>query len=251
MFPSISFAADISSIQKEMPEWAQQRIPSITRNALNDTAEDMVSAELAKISGVFDRPTPFTAERAVEFPRNQRATRDRLEAVINVRDGAGVTPEKYLKAEIEGGPRAPKRFELALRAKGLMAIDEFATLAIGFKRDAYGNLPGSTVVSILSQLQAFSEMGFKANESARSKKRNIRAGKARYFVPKEGSGLRRGVYERVGNRISAVVIFVRQPIYRKRFDFGQASVAKAERVFGAYWERHFYRELAKANGGSS
>ena len=174
--------------------------------------------------------------------------------MIIVRDEAagGIPPSKYLYAEVQGGPRRAKAFELALRRAGLMEQDEYAVPAIGYKRDAYGNLPGPTIVAILSQLKAFAEVGFKMNETARSRRRKMveRAGKKRqrYFVPAPGSGLRRGVYERVGNRIRAVLIFVRTPTYRVRFDFGQAAEAKARRVFVPYWEREFYRELKKQTG---
>lgn len=250
MFPTISFSADISSLQKEMPVWAQQRIPSITRNALNSTAEDAVGAEIDKIRGVFDRPTPFT-ERSVVFPRTLRATRDHLEAKIMLRDeapGGGTPPDRYLHAQIFGGARKAKPFERALRRAGIMEPDEFATIAIGYRRNAYGNLAGPTLVAILSQLKAFPEVGHKMNETRRSRMRAGAKRKSRYFVPDEGSKLRRGVYERVGKRIKAVLIFVRQPTYRARFDFGQATEAKARRVFAAYWQREFYRELQKAVG---
>lgn len=250
MFPILSFAADILSLQKEMPLWAQQRIPSITRNALNDTAEDAVGAEIDKIRGVFDRPTPFT-ERSVVFPRSLRATKDHLEAKIMLRDeapGGGTPPDRYLRAEMFGGPRRPKPFEKALRLAGIMQPDEFALPAMGYRRNAYGNLPGPTLVAILSQLKAFPEVGHKMNETRRSRMKAGAKRKSRYFVPAEGSRLRRGVYERVGNRIKAVLIFVRQPTYRVRFDFGQATEAKVTRVFTAYWQRHFYTELQKAAG---
>lgn len=253
LFPTISFAADISSLQREMPIWAQQRIPSITRNALNSTAEDAVGAEIDKIRGVFDRPTPFT-ERSVVFPRNLRATKDHLEAKIMLRDeasGGGTPPDRYLQAQIFGGPRKAKPFEKALRRAGIMQPDEFATIAIGYRRNAYGNLAGPTLVAILSQLKAFSEVGHKMNETRRSRMRAGAERKSRYFVPDEGSSLRRGVYERVGKRIKAVLIFVRQPTYRARFDFGQATEAKARRVFAAYWQREFYRELQKATSQTS
>lgn len=249
----ISFESDISSIQAEMPLWAQQRIPSITRNALNDIADDAVFAERDKIRGVFDRPTPFT-ERAVVFPSHLRATKERLEAVVMLRDEApgGVPPAKYLAPEVQGGRRGDKSHERALKRAGIMRPDEYTIPAIGYRRDRYGNVPGPTITAIMSQLKVFSEVGFKMNETQQSRRRKriaVGAGrKARYFVPKEGSGLRRGVYERVGNKVRAVLIFVRQPTYRRRFDFGQATVAKAERVFEGYFNRYFYAELAKATG---
>jgi hypothetical protein len=247
---SVSFAVDISSIQKEMPAWARDRIPSITRNALNDTVPDAAFAETEKIRGIFDRPTPLT-QRA---PLYRKATRDNLTAWVFIRDEAskGTAPARYLEPQVTGGQRGAKRFERALRAIGVMGPNEYAIPAIGFKRDGYGNLPGSLLVRILSQLRAFSEQGHLMNETAKSRSRNRTRVKARYFVPggfrsEMGIGrLPRGVYERAGNRIRAVMIFVEgAPSYQRRYDFGQAAKAKADRVFWPYWQRHFYAELKK------
>lgn len=246
---TISFEADIASIRAEMPKWANERVPSITRNALNDTADDARFAEVEKLRGIFDRPTDFVARS----PRYSKATKEDLTATVFIRDDGRVAPTRVLQAEVEAGPRRPKAFELALRGAGVMRPDEYAVPAIGQPRDAFGNLPGSLIVRILSQMRAFGVAGFRANESTKSRKRNLRLGKARYFVPagvrqERGIGrLPRGIYERVGsNKIRAVMIFVSgPPRYSKRYDFGQASIKKAERVFPAYWQRHFYAEQAK------
>lgn len=245
---SISFAADISSIMSEMPKWAQDRIPSITRNALNDTADDARFAEVQKMRGLFDRPTEYIARS----PRYTKATKDDLTATVYILTDGRIAPTKILLAEVQGGVRQPKAFELALRRIGVMRPEEYAVPAIGQQRDAFGNLPGGLIVKIMSQLQAFTWSGYRANESDRSRKRNLRLGKARYFVPsgarqERGIGrLPRGVYERVGNSIRAVMIFVSvRPRYAKRYDFGQAAITKAERVFPDYWARYFYAELAK------
>lgn len=250
---SISFEADIAELSAALPDFAHNRIPSITRNALNDTVEDARFAEGDKIRGVFDRPTPLTQKSALF----RKATKEHLVAEVFIRDEAsgGTAPAKYLQPQVEGGQRMPKRFELALRAIGAMRPDEYALPAIGYQRNAYGNLPGSLLVRILSQLRA-AEMtaGYMANETGRSRKRNRKRVPARYFVPtgyrqeKGISRLPRGVYERKGNRIRAVLMFVSRPTYRKRYDFGQAAKAKAERVFPQYWQRHFYAELAKHTG---
>lgn len=249
---TVSFEADISSIRAELPEWANRRINSITRNALNDSVTDAQFAEVEKIRGVFDRPAPLTQRS----PLYRRATSDSLTAWVYIRDEAsgGTAPSKYLMPQVMGGARGAKRFEVALRAIGVMRADEFAIPAIGYKRDQYGNIPGATIVRILSQLKAMERFaGSMANETATSKARNVRAGKARYFVPQDSgrraergiSRLPRGIYERNGGTIRAVFVFVRQPVYRKRYDFGQASRVKVERVFWAYWQRHFYAELQK------
>lgn len=252
--PDISFETDITALSKELPEWAQVRIPSITRNALNDTVDDARFAEVARIEGVFDRPTPFT-QKGVLYTR---ATKETLTATVFLRDeasGNGNPPARYLGPEVRGGARGAKGFERRLRAAGVMRGDEFAIPAIGQPRDAYGNLPRGLLNRVLSQLQAAGGVGYLANETARSRKRNPRSRASRYFVVSDAVGgrqdrgigrLPRGVYERRGRSIRAVLIFVSgAPSYRRRYPFGQAAIAKAERVFGAYWTRYFYAELAK------
>lgn len=243
---TISFEADVSALSRDLPDWARNRIPSITRNALNDAARDAVEAERKKILGVFDRPTPFI-QKAPIFARQDRATKDRLEAIVKIRDEAsGTPPSKFLRAEVLGGARKPKAFELRLRRAGIMREDEFATVAMGFRRNQYGNIPGSTLLAILSQLQAAEQFaGYAMNETSRSRARAGSKRTRRYFVPKEGSSLRRGIYMREGTKITAVMIFVRQPTYSKRYDFGQAAAVKAQRVFAGHFRRYFDIEAAK------
>ena len=246
---SLSFKANLDELRRDLPDWAGRRIDSITRNALNDAVVEGVFAEQDKIRGIFDRPTPLT-QKAVLY---RRATSDSLTAWVFIRDEAakGTPPSKYLMPQVLGGPRGAKRFEAALRAIGVLEAGEFAVPAAGYKRDAYGNVPGSTIVAILSQLKAHRDVGYMMNETRPSADRNRKSGKARYFVPsgyrsgKAIGRLPRGIYERRGKTMRAVFMFVRQPRYRKRYDFGQAATAKVNRVFWAYWQRHFYRELAK------
>lgn len=247
---SISFAADLDQLKRELPDWAANRIPSITRNAVNDAVVEARDAESDKIRGIFDRPRPLTQKA----PLYRRATKESLTAWVFIRDEAsgGTPPSKYLMPQVLGGPRGAKRFEEALRARGILGAGEFAVPAAGYRRDQYGNVPGSTIVAILSQLQAAERAaGYMMNETSASRARNIKAGKARYFVPSgtradKGMGrLPRGIYERRGGTIRAVFVFVRQPRYRKRYDFGQAATAKVERVFWAYWQRYFYAEVKK------
>lgn len=247
---SIGFEVDAEAIAAELPRWAQQRIPSITRNALNDVAVEARKAEIEKIRGVFDRPTPFT----LRAPLYRKATKDDLVAEVYLRDtpsGGSRPPSKYLAPQVMGGPRPHKAFERALITAGVMQPSEYAVPAIGQQRDAYGNLPGQLIVRILSQLKAFSQVGYLANRTARSAARHKRKGTARYFVPsgklaERGMGkMARGIYTRDGGKLRAVLVFVKPPRYRKRYDFGQATLAKAQRVFEPAWGRYFEAELAK------
>lgn len=248
---ALSFESDLAPFRASLSDWARNRFPSIARNAINDTVVDAREAEQAKIRGVFDRPRPVT----VRAPLYRRATKEDLTAAIYIND-EGARQERWLLPQVRGGGRRHKPFEQRLIRAGLMEPFEFAVPAIGQKRDAYGNLSGPLLERILSQLGAAAGVGYLANATARSRRRNARRVRERYFVPDERhqGRLPRGVYERQGDRIRAVLVFVSAPHYRPRYDFGQAMFAKAARVFPDYFARRFYAELGKAGavtGGGS
>src|SRR3712207_5175441 len=106
----LSFAADIKELERELPAWARERVPSITRNALNDVAFGARAAEVERIRGVFDRPTPLVQRS----PLVRKATKETLVAEVYIRDDVsrgGTPPAKILAAQVSGGARGPKAFE--------------------------------------------------------------------------------------------------------------------------------------------
>ena len=109
-----------------------------------------------------------------------------------------------------------------------MRGDEFAVPAQGVQLDAFGNVRRSLIVRIVQQ------MG------------RVRRGGYRYFVPAPGSRLPRGVWEQQGKRVRPLMLFVTdRPDYRRRYPFGQATLAEAERIFAPAWHRYWLLELAK------
>lgn len=234
---TLSFEVDISSLSSELPKWAADRIPSITRNALNDTIEEARFAEMDRIRGVFDRPTPYVQRS----PLFAEATKENLVAEVFIRHDSsrgGTPPAKILAAEVMGGARRAKAFELLLRRAGIMAGNEFAVPGRDTPADVHGNVPRSLITRIIAGV------GRGAVQRATGRRRR-RA--SRFFVPAPGSRLRRGVWEQIGPRqVRPALLFVTDvPDYQKRYDFGRATITLAERVFPAYWQRHFYAELAK------
>ena len=84
----------------------REQIPFATAKALTQTAKDVQRAETAEIGKVFDRPIPFTRS-AVGITS---ATKQSLSAKVFLKD----IQAAYLKLQVEGGQRFPKR--RALRA---------------------------------------------------------------------------------------------------------------------------------------
>jgi hypothetical protein len=165
-----------------------------------------------EILRVFDRPTPFT-QRAVTW---LWATADKQAVDVFIRTfaGKGVPASKYLYAEIMGGARRQKRSEVALQR--LMGNRGFWVPGPGLTLDAYGNVPGSSIRRMLSDLQVAGEQ----NTKAAGKRRNKRLGRDIFFVPKPGSKLAPGVWLRRANgSIAPALFFVTHANYKQRFDF--------------------------------
>lgn len=199
--------------------------------ALTRTAKATAAFLGREIDRVFDRPVPFT-RNAVTWLWAEKGVREAVRVFIRYFAGKGVPAAKYLRAEIFGGPRRQKRSEIALRPK--MGNRGYWVPGPGITLDAYGNVPGGTIRRIISDLQLAGEVGYLANRTARSQKRNKRYAKERYFVPAPGSKLAPGVWvRRGGNRgsIAPALLFVTETNYEPRFDFFGKGRAFAEATF--------------------
>lgn len=190
-------------------------LPRAMKNAANATGRYIHAALRSEMTQVFDRPTPW-ALGGLKF---KEATEDKplVRIWLDEFGDKGIPAARFLQAEIEGGPRRRKRFERALIEAGKMPPTAYAVPGRQAPIDAYGNVPGSFIVRVLSDLQAFGEQGYRANR--RGKRRGVR--KTNYFfIPRPGSGKPPGVYWHMPNGLLGIVfLFVSQAAYRKRFDF--------------------------------
>lgn len=239
----VSVRANVSQVMAGLAATQRRHIPFATALALTRTAQAVLRIEQAAMVRVFDRPTPFTLNSIAVRP----ATKARLSAEVFFREfaGKGIAGGKYLKPEVYGGARRPKRSELALRAAGILRPDEFIVPAKGFPLDAFGNLPSGLMQRILAQLKAQRDPSL--NEGARGRSRRRRPQAGHYFVPGEGSALPRGVWERFGSRaIRPVLIFVREPRYRARYPFYEIAAEQSRLLFPAEFGRALARALATA-----
>ena len=214
--------------------------------ALND-AGFQVRREMQKtLRGSFVGVTPWIERSPKVFPATAEKLSVSVAPTLSTTNApskggkVGVDPQKVLQAQEFGGRRADKRSESALRRAGILpsgyqtAIPK--TLYPG-SDDGRGNLRGAFVQQLLSYLQAFSEVGFKANMSDKRKARlrnqqgigNIAAKKVykttlgvRYFVSRgrlRGSHLAPGIWAAKGTHdveLRPVLMFVRTPSYQPR-----------------------------------
>lgn len=211
------------------------------KDAANELGSIVNGALRSEITKRFDKPVPYT-ERAIDW---MRATIDKPVVRIWVKadPNKGTSQEQYLTPQMRGGPRNHKRFERALILKGFMRSDEYAIPAYGAPRDAYGNVPGSYIVRMLSDLQAFGEQGYRAN------RKGERRGKRRYnywFVVRTGEsvGLKPGVYFSSNANLPALVfMFTRAPSYKAIFPFYEIGTDVYMRYRNRIVLRHIERAL--------
>lgn len=239
----VSVGADLDRFIEHIDAYGSTHVPFVTAYALTKTAGDLKRAAVDEMAKVFDRPTRWTLNSLYVKP----ATKNDLSARVHFKDGSGVPAWKYLGPQVEGGPRAHKSHEQRLIRAGVMRSDEYAVPGRGAKLDGYGNLAGSQIELILSQVKA-AELyaGYRANVTKRSQSRTMKRG--RYFVlrpdwpvpPEQSRAIRKvfpGVYWRAAGQqqIVPVLMFVRAPVYRQRFRYYEL----AEQIARDNTLRHF------------
>jgi hypothetical protein len=239
---TVSASANTKQIADAISRTARDQIPFATANALTAIAKRVKAGQIDVMRKRLDRPTPFTLNSLYIAA----ARKTKLEARVWFKDYAskGTAAAKYMQPAVYGGGRKHKRFDMALIRRGLMSKGQFAVPASGAPLDAYGNVPRSLYVKILSGLKAFGEQGYDANatDSARSK----RKGNAqRYFVATiDGTP---GIWERVksahGDGVKPLFVFAdSSPKYRVRVPFFKI----AENIHKANYEREFTYALNEA-----
>ena len=211
-------------------------MPKITAAALNKTAYDGLDLIKADMRESFNAPTRWTLNAFMVWRADART----LAAEIKPRPSVG--SRHYLKVQSAGGARPRTGIEGALISRlkygGNIAA---VTPARGAKLDGSGNWSKSQRKQVFSGVKAPRDAV--QNTSTVSKKLSRNKKRAQFFVPKPGSKLSPGVYQRDGKTLTKVLNFTdTMPRYRKRVDFKKTVEAKAGKLF----EGHLARRLANA-----
>ncbi len=246
----------IKELIASMSDFEKAQLPYAAAKSLTDTAQMVQSAEKEAMKSTLDRPTPYTLKSIYV----KAARKNRLEAVVGFKEfaGKGTPAVKYMYPEIMGGDRNTKRFERALQSKGILPKGMYVVPGAGCQLDAYGNIPQSLIVQIISYFQAFGEQGYRANITPQRKAALAKGSKRKgtmgfeYFVsygPGTAGGrqhLPAGIYKRVtfamGSAIKPILMFVKKPAYRKRFPF----YVVARKIINEWGMKLFKRNLAEA-----
>lgn len=202
-------------VRAQLSDLQKKHLPKAEYQAAQRAGMYVHGALRKEMEEVFDRPTRYAlGGLAFKRPTTERPV---MSIWLNEFPNKGIPAAVFLQPQIEGGARRQKRFERALQARGLLPPGWFAVPGRQAPLDAHGNVPGSFIVRMLSDLQAFGEQGYRANR--KGKRRGAR--KTNYFfVPRKGSHLKPGIYWHMPNRtLGCVFSFVSKANYEKRYDF--------------------------------
>jgi hypothetical protein len=247
---SVNVKVDIDNAIRKLTSAQKTQVPYATAVALTRSAQYAKGKLVEEMKRAFDRPTPYTLNSTYVKP----ATKSKLVASVAIKDnerGTGFPPVKYLFPEVEGGKRNAKGFENLLRRAGIIPDGWYAVPGSGAPLDAYGNVPGSLIVQILSQLSASRESS--ANQQPAGRQKRARAGRAQYFAVSpntpQASHIKPGIYQKQGLAKHAALrsIFVftsKQPTYRQRYRFYEVAETAARTRFSIEFELSLRQAIA-------
>ena len=249
----IKISIDTSGLSRSL-QATQRKIERCTAIALTKTAQHAQKAVIAEMPRVFDRPTPYALRGTRVKPANYKTGRMEASVEFKTDTSKGNRAEQFLRAEVFGGARRPKRFENALRRMHILPAGMSIVPGGAMKLDAFGNIPAGEIVTIMRYLEVFGQQGYRSNYTAKTRSRlkyKPKEGKLGFelIVIRPGSRPRRGgkplhpgIWKRTffatSSAIQPLLMFVRQPMYRSRLPL--------DRIRDQAVETHFSTEFGKA-----
>jgi hypothetical protein len=227
-----------------------------TQRALNAAAYSAAQATKEEMKRVFDKPTAWVMGSV----RYIKAKRDKLEAQVDFDfwgNKQGVTVSQVLKAEIYGGVRRLKRFEVALQRRGILPSGHAIVPGPGAEKDVYGNISTGQITQILSWFSAFGEQGYRANmrdggkRLAKGNKKTGARGFSYFALFKKHGKLIPGIYKKfsfgtIGSSVKPIMYFVTAPKYKRLLDFYGIAERAALKEFNAQFPRMFDEAMRTA-----
>lgn len=249
----------LKELQAKMTDLEKHQMPFALKNALNKTAEAVKEAEVRQMSSSLDRPTRW----ALKGMYVQHATKSSLSAMVKFKDdkdrdwGRGTPAAKFMEPQVSGGKRNIKGFESSLRWAYVLPKGMYIAPGAACPLDAYGNIPHGLVMQILSYFKASERwLGHTSNltDKGRAKLlKGTRKTRGFEYIVSNGKGiggrpqhLPPGIYKKEvythGTRIRPIIMFVKEPSYRKRFPFFET----AQKVIDRNLKNNFNEAMSEA-----
>ena len=204
----------------------RRQIPFAQKQAINDMAKHLKNRSLpGGAKAAFDKPRPFTSSSATW--RIKYATKANVEALVFPE----AKREPYLRANITGGERGVKRFELKFRGVGTGSGPGQQFFPTDFqKRDRYGNVRRSTLSKIIADAE------------------NGTTGRLSYFIGKPKNNAKPyGVYRRMARKIRPVFLPASQPqTYKRIYDIGGIADKVIKRQYQDLFTKYLDRAIKTA-----
>ncbi len=194
------------------------------KNAQNKMAYELMKAEKDQLKSALDRPTPYSVN-SIAYKKvgqtsftvksgNQSATVQAGEIkgagvfVADIANQERADDQDYLGVQTMGGTTAgPRPSEIELKRLGMMPAGMVWVHAGGATLNAYGNVPGPTIRSMLADLR---------NNGRRGKK----------FFVMGPPGQEKGVYIKEGGNWLPFIYFVTPRVYGKKLGFYERAEAE-------------------------
>lgn len=234
---------------------ANKLVYASSMTALNRTAYKIAKEDLPKImEQVFHRPTKWVT-RGINYVKADK-TRQSVKVLLPDWAPKGVGTARILAAHIQGGARELKASEKKMQASGILPKGMYIAPGSKMRLNAYGNIPQSQMIRIMSALDVWArsgmQSGFNAGQTAESRKRNKKAYTRLFVVNTRNSNLPMGIYNRSANNknIKQLIAFIRRPYYKVRFKFYEEAskifdkvyIQEFRKAFDDYSNRNIMRE---------
>jgi hypothetical protein len=235
---------NLKEIQSQLEGIDKRHWPKILSGATTETAFYVRNKLRKEMPSHIDRPKPYTLNSI--FVDKGRPREKDVEATVLWKNSMGNSGGKYLKPLVEGGDRHAKGFEKLMIAKGFMKAGMKAVPSDDAPKDAFGNVPGSFIVKVLSWLRVLRDP--LQNRAIGDKAKKITAKTMEFFVVTDQKGaLSPGIYQRKRfasfSAVRRIFAFVRTTSYKKSFPFydigRKAAAEKFPEKLDEALTRHF------------
>lgn len=234
-------AQQIGNVPKTMIPYAAST--AMTRIAKAAAEEVIPSAMRSAFQGV----TSWTLNSL----RFERATKEKLFARVAVKDivpPGAVSPENFLKPQVDGGGRKRKRSENSLGYSGVLQSGHYAMPGRGLALDANGNVPGGEMRTILQAVKTIQGEKIKGKRA-----RGVTALSKGLFVGRPNGRKLSGIWRREGEgdgkTLKALFVFTpNAPDFTPRVDFEAQMRTHVEERFRPEFEKAV--AALRARGGN-
>lgn len=239
---NINAKFDVKSALEQLAYAKDKQLPFATSLAINNTAKIIKEREIHEMRDVFDRPTPYVLNSIFIKPSNKQ----NLTATVGIKDTGRKPAAKILLAEIDGGSRRLKGYEIALRAAGALPNGYYTVPGEAATMDQYGNIAPSQIRQILSFFRANRDVGYTSNSTDKTRAKLAKSTKNRrgisYFSGRVGDGksplgIWMRIYSNFGTAIRPILIFVRDVNYQPIYDFDYVAKLAYEQNYNAEFEK--------------